>query len=120
MAIVAVCVTVFVIFGLIAARAKGARDYLAEVRTGGANRRWQAAFELSKVLQAGKDPALADPRFVAELRRRSSTRRRTTTRGSAATWPWPWAGSATARRCPPCCEASSDGGTEGRPPTPRR
>ena len=67
MAIVAVCVAVFVIFGLIAADGKGARAYLDEVRTGGANRRWQAAFELSKVLQARKDPALADPSFADEL-----------------------------------------------------
>src|SRR5438445_766056 len=55
LAIVAVCVAVFVVFGLIAGESKGARDYLAEVRSGGANRRWQAAFELSKVLQAGRD-----------------------------------------------------------------
>jgi HEAT repeat protein len=67
MAIVAVCVAVFVIFGMIAAEGKGARDYLAEVRTGSANRRWQAAFELSKVLQARKDKVLADPAFAAEL-----------------------------------------------------
>jgi len=67
MAIVAVCVAVFVIFGLIASEGKGARAYLDEVRTGSANRRWQAAFELSKVLQARKDPALADPSFADEL-----------------------------------------------------
>jgi HEAT repeat protein len=67
MAIVAVCVAVFVIFGLIAGESHGAREYLAEVRSGGANRRWQAAFELSKVLQAGKDPALKDPKFAVEL-----------------------------------------------------
>jgi HEAT repeat protein len=67
MAIVAVCVAVFVIFGLIASEGKGARAYLDEVRTGSANRRWQAAFELSKVLQARKDPALADPGFADEL-----------------------------------------------------
>jgi HEAT repeat protein len=67
MAIVAVCVAVFVIFGMIAAEGKGARDYLAEVRTGSANRRWQAAFELSKVLQARKDKALEDPAFAREL-----------------------------------------------------
>jgi HEAT repeat protein len=67
MAIVAVCVAVFVIFGLIAGESRGAREYLGEVRSGGANRRWQAAFELSKVLQARKDPALRDPKFAAEL-----------------------------------------------------
>jgi HEAT repeat protein len=66
MAIVAVCVTVFVVFGLIASEGKSARDYLSEVRSGGANRRWQAAFELSKVLQGRKDAALKDPRFSAE------------------------------------------------------
>src|SRR5260221_1505610 len=67
MAIVAVCVTVFVVFGLVASEGKGPRDYVNEVRTGSTNRRWQAAFELSKVLQAKKDPALQDPRFVSEL-----------------------------------------------------
>ena len=67
MAIVAVCVAVFVVFGLIAAEGKSAREYVGEVRSGGANRRWQAAFELSKVIQAKKDPALHDPKFVDEL-----------------------------------------------------
>ena len=67
MAIVAVCVTVFVIFGLIAAEGKTARDYLAEVRTGSANRRWQAAFELSKVLQTKREAAVKDERFVPEI-----------------------------------------------------
>ena len=60
-------VAVFVIFGMIASEGKGAREHLADVRNGGANRRWQAAFELAKVLQAGKDPALADPAFTAEV-----------------------------------------------------
>jgi len=69
MAIVGVCVAVFVVFGLIASEGKGARDYLNEVRTGSANRRWQAAFELSKVLQAHKDKALSDPRFIDEVAR---------------------------------------------------
>lgn len=67
LAIVAVSVAVFVIFGLIAAEGRSARDYLQEVRSGGASRRWQAAFELSKIIQSHKDPALQDPRFVPEL-----------------------------------------------------
>lgn len=67
LSIVAVCVAVFVVFGMIASEGKGAREHLADVRNGGANRRWQAAFELAKVLQAGKDPALADPAFTAEV-----------------------------------------------------
>jgi HEAT repeat protein len=67
LSIVAVCVAVFVVFGMIASEGKGAREHLADVRTGGANRRWQAAYELAKVLQAGKDPALKDPAFTAEV-----------------------------------------------------
>jgi HEAT repeat protein len=67
MAIVAVCVTVFVIFGLIASEGKSARAYIEEVRTGGTNRRWQAAFELSKILQSQKEAAVADDRFVPEI-----------------------------------------------------
>lgn len=67
LAIVAVCVAVFVIFGMIASEGKSARQYLDDVRTGGANRRWHAAFELAKVLQAKKDPALEDPRFTDEV-----------------------------------------------------
>lgn len=66
LSIVAVCVAVFVVFGMIASEGKGAREHLNDVRTGGANRRWQAAFELAKVLQAGKDPALTDPAFTAD------------------------------------------------------
>ena len=67
LSIVAVCVAVFVVFGMIASEGKGAREHLADVRTGGANRRWQAAFELAKVLHAGKDPALTDPAFTGEV-----------------------------------------------------
>jgi HEAT repeat protein len=67
MAIVAVCVTVFVVFGLIASESRGANDYLTEIRTGSANRRWQAAYELSKLLQTRKDKALTEPKFAREL-----------------------------------------------------
>lgn len=67
LSIVAVCVLVFVVFGMIAAEGKGAREYLDEVKNGNANRRWQAAFELSKVLQAGKDPVLRDPTFAGQV-----------------------------------------------------
>jgi HEAT repeat protein len=67
LAIVAVCVGVFVLFGLIASEGRGPREYLAEVRTGSANRRWQAAFELSKALHARQHPVLSDPAFAEEL-----------------------------------------------------
>jgi HEAT repeat protein len=56
-----------VIFGLIASEGRSARDYLAEVRSGSTNRRWQAAFELSKILQTNRDAALKDERFVPEI-----------------------------------------------------
>src|SRR5260370_11935542 len=64
MAIVAVCVTVFVIFGLIASQGRGARAYLDEVPTGSANRPRQAAFHLSKLLHAPQDPPLTHPPFA--------------------------------------------------------
>jgi HEAT repeat protein len=67
LSIVAICVAVFVVFGMIASDGKGAREHLSDVRTGGANRRWQAAFELAKVLQAGKDPAISDATFTGEV-----------------------------------------------------
>ena len=61
--IVALCVGIFILFGLITGDARTARDYLEEVRAGKGNRRWQAAFELSKFLnQKGsqnKEPRLA-------------------------------------------------------------
>ena len=67
LAIVAVGVGVFVLFGLITAEGKGPRDYLDLIRTGSSNRRWQAAYELSRVIQLGKDPDLSDPRLVIEM-----------------------------------------------------
>ena len=66
MAIVAVSVTVFVLFGLIAAERKSARDYLSEIRSGSSNTRWQAAYALSTLVQSGNPKALSDPRFVPE------------------------------------------------------
>ncbi len=70
MAIVAVCVTVFVIFGLISAEGKTPRTYLAEVRAGGGLfniKRWQAAFALANSLETHKDLGRSDPRFVDEV-----------------------------------------------------
>ena len=65
--IVAVGVGVFVLFGLLTSEGKGPGDYLDLIRTGGANRRWQAAYELSKVIQDSRDPELKDPRLVGEM-----------------------------------------------------
>ena len=65
--IVAVGVGVFVLFGLITTEGKGPRDYLDLIRAGDSNRRWQAAYELSKVIQESRDPELSDPRLVGGM-----------------------------------------------------
>jgi len=71
LAIVAVCVTVFVIFGLISSDVRTPRQYLAEARTGGGMfniKRWQAAYALANALESQKDLAAArsDPKFTEE------------------------------------------------------
>jgi HEAT repeat protein len=71
MAIVAACVAVFVIFGLISSDAKTARDHLGDVRRGGGMfgvKRWQAAFAFAGALDAdkGQDAARRDPQLVKE------------------------------------------------------
>jgi HEAT repeat protein len=48
--VVAVCVGIFFFFAWLVSDDKTGVDYLREVQTGSANRRWQAAFELSKVI----------------------------------------------------------------------
>lgn len=65
--IVAVGVTVFVLFGLITTEGKGPRDYVDLIRTGDSNRRWQAAYELSKVIRDSRNPELSDPRLVGQM-----------------------------------------------------
>ena len=63
--IVLVGVAVFVLFGLVAAERRGARDYLNEIRTGSASRRWQAAYELSRALRHGAGSA--DANLVTDI-----------------------------------------------------
>lgn len=70
LAIVAVCVAVFALFGLLASEGKGPRDYLTDLRRGGGvfdNERWQAAFALAGALETQKERARSDPRFADEL-----------------------------------------------------
>jgi HEAT repeat protein len=70
MAIVAVCVGVFVVFGLISAEGKTPRGYLQEIRSGGGLfnvKRWQAAFALANSLESRKDLGRQDPLLVAEV-----------------------------------------------------
>jgi HEAT repeat protein len=72
MSIVAVCVAVFVVFGLVATGPKDPRAILAEVRSGGGLfniKRWQAAYALANALESEQDlrKARSDPRFVPEV-----------------------------------------------------
>jgi HEAT repeat protein len=48
--VVAICVGIFFFFAWLVSDEKTGIDYLNEVRAGSANRRWQAAFELSKII----------------------------------------------------------------------
>jgi hypothetical protein len=48
--VVAVCVGVFFLFSLLTFEHKSPADYLADVRGGAANQRWQSAFELSRAV----------------------------------------------------------------------
>lgn len=69
MAIVAACVAVFVVFGLISSDAKTARDHLADVRRGGGMfgvKRWQAAFAFASALDSGRKDAKPDAELVKE------------------------------------------------------
>ena len=70
---VAACVGIFLIFGLISYEPKSYSDYLMDMRTGGSARRWHAAFELSKKLSHQQDirpaskPVSMEPGFVQSL-----------------------------------------------------
>lgn len=61
--IVALSVLIFLLFSWLASDRRSAQDYLQEVRHGVTGRKWQAAFELSRVLtrdeEARRDPAVA-------------------------------------------------------------
>ena len=60
--VVLAAVGIFFVFSLMTFERRGPRDYLQEVRGGSANRRWQAAFELSRSLGSVSDaerPVLA-------------------------------------------------------------
>lgn len=50
--VVAICVGLFFFFAWLISDEKTGVDYLNEVRVGSQNRRWQAAFELSKIITA--------------------------------------------------------------------
>lgn len=61
--IVAIAVGIFFLFGKLASDEQTIPDYLNEVRSGGRRERWQAAYQLSQLMNAGqakKYPHLAD------------------------------------------------------------
>src|SRR5256886_8995315 len=58
LAVVGITVTVYVGFRSLLADDRSAQQYLAEVRNGGSDRRWPAAYELSRLL--------ADPKVRAD------------------------------------------------------
>jgi hypothetical protein len=63
--VVGVTVLLYVGFRSLVADARTAQDYIAEVRAGGSNRQWPAAFELSRLMD---DPKVrADRRLAVEL-----------------------------------------------------
>lgn len=60
------CVLLFTAVHLLTREQQSAYDYLEDVKTGGLTKRWQAAFELSKIL-ASPDSTPKDERFTNEL-----------------------------------------------------
>jgi hypothetical protein len=52
--IVAVAVGIFLLFGKLASDEQTVPDYLHEVQSGGRRERWQAAYQLSQLINAGK------------------------------------------------------------------
>jgi len=62
LAVVAIAVTVYVGFRSLLADDRKAQDYLAEVRNGGSDRRWPAAYELSRLMA---DPQVRADRTLA-------------------------------------------------------
>jgi hypothetical protein len=65
--IVAACLLVIFIYKMLSTGDQSPASYLAEIRTGSEHRRWQAAYELSRVL--GQDEAGRDPRVIPEMAR---------------------------------------------------
>ena len=61
--VVAIAVGIFFLFGRLASDEQTVPDYLNEVRSGGRRERWQAAYQLSQLINAGeakKYPSLVD------------------------------------------------------------
>ena len=59
-------VLIFFMWRLLTYEPKGAEEYLADVKIGSATKRWQSAFELSRLLANPDMPQISD-RFVSEM-----------------------------------------------------
>ena len=68
LAIVAVCVAIYLLYGLLTREERTARDLLNEVRAGGSSRRWQAAYSLAAML-ARPNAKGVDAALVPEILR---------------------------------------------------
>lgn len=65
--IVAIAVAIFFLFGRLASDEQSIPDYLNEVRSGGRRERWQAAYQLSQLINAGE--AKKYPNLVNDVAR---------------------------------------------------
>jgi hypothetical protein len=65
--IVAIAVGIFFLFGRLASDEQSVPDYLNEVRSGGRRERWQAAYQLSQLINAGE--AKKYPNLVNDVAR---------------------------------------------------
>jgi HEAT repeat protein len=65
--VVAIAVGIFFLFGRLASDEQGIPDYLNEVRSGGRRERWQAAYQLSQLINAGE--AKKYPNLVNDVAR---------------------------------------------------
>jgi HEAT repeat protein len=67
LAIVLVGVSIYLFLGILTSDNRSASDYLDTIRRGGINSRWQAAYELVKVLSSENRNGTLDPRFGEEI-----------------------------------------------------
>ena len=67
LAIVVIGVIIYLFLALLTGQDQTPSDYLNTVKIGGINSRWQAAYELSKVLAEQQQRERTDPRFASAL-----------------------------------------------------
>ncbi|MBS10078.1 MAG: hypothetical protein CME19_00565 [Gemmatimonadetes bacterium] len=67
LAIVLVGVSIYLFLGILTSDSRSASDYLDTIRRGGINSRWQAAYELVKVLSVEQREGTLDPEFANEI-----------------------------------------------------